>query len=127
MKSSRKELHARTVASALRGGIKGAAAGAAASLATGAAVIVTAPAWVPFLGGTAVIAGTTVTLWSAFGGSMGAIVSGARAYWNIRREQEDFEKAFPPVSTRKSTKLPKIASKPNIHQQPIKPKKVYAL
>jgi hypothetical protein len=88
-------IHARTLTGIIRGCAKGAAAGAAASIASGAAVIATAPAWLPFIGGTALVAGATITLWSALGGGIGSIVSGARAWRACKKEQEAFEQAFP--------------------------------
>lgn len=93
---SLKEVHARVLGRVLSGGIKGGAAGAAASLATGAAVMATTPAWLPFVGGSAVVALGTVAGWSATGSAMGAIVSGIRAYVHHRREEIAFAKAFPP-------------------------------
>lgn len=92
-----KEVHARVLTRTLSGGIKGAAVGAAASLATGAAVVVTAPAWLPFVGGTALIAAGTVALWSGIGSGLGAIVSGSRAYLKHKQEEAAFREAFPPV------------------------------
>jgi hypothetical protein len=91
-------IHAKTLTGIIRGCAKGAAAGAAASIASGAAVIATAPAWLPFIGGTALVAGATITLWSAVGGGVGGIVSGARTWWACKKEQEAFEQAFPPPS-----------------------------
>jgi hypothetical protein len=90
-----KEVHARVFTKALSGGIKGAAVGAGASLATGAAVVLTAPAWLPVLGGTILVAGSTVVLWSAIGSSLGAVVSGTRAYFKYLNDEKAFHAAFP--------------------------------
>jgi hypothetical protein len=95
------ELHARVLTGALSGGIKGAALGTAASLASGAAIVATAPAWLPFLGGTAVVALGTVAVWSGIGCGLGVVASGARAYSNHKAAVAEFEEAFPAVATRK--------------------------
>lgn len=99
---SLKEVHGRVFGRALSGGIKGGAAGAAASLATGAAVVYTAPAWLPFLGGAAVVSMTAVAGWSAAGSLVGAATSGVRAYVSHRREEAAFAKAFAPTQRRRS-------------------------
>lgn len=92
---SLKEVHAKLLRSALHGGIKGGAAGAAASLATGAAIVVTIPAWLPFVGGSAVVAMGTVAAWTVTGSALGAVVTAGRAYFNHNREERAFEAAFP--------------------------------
>ena len=96
------EVHAKLAHGALYGGVKGAAAGAAASLATGAAVVATMPAWLPFVGGSAVIAMSTVAIWSATGSAAGAVVAAGRAYFKHNREERAFEAAFPPNTERNS-------------------------
>lgn len=96
------EAHAKTLRASFSGGVKGGAAGAAASLATGAAVVVTMPAWLPFLGGSAVVALSTVAAWSATGSVLGAVVSGVRAYFKFNREERAFEAAFPPNTKKES-------------------------
>lgn len=95
-----KEIHVKALRRAFSGSVKGGAAGAAASLATGAAVIVTTPAWLPFVGGGAVVALATVTAWSITGSAVGAIVAGGRAYFQHQREERAFAEAFPPTSER---------------------------
>ena len=95
-----KEVHGKVLRRAFSGGIKGGAAGAAASLATGAAVIVTTPAWLPLIGSSAVVALATVTAWSTTGSALGAIVAGGRAYFEHQREERAFAAAFPPISER---------------------------
>lgn len=94
---SLKEVHARVLGRVLSGGIKGGATGAAASLASGAAVVMTAPAWLPFVGGSAVVALGTVAGWSATGSAVGAVVSGVRAYVTHRQDEAAFAKAFPAI------------------------------
>ncbi len=106
MLSRLKEIHGRLLARALSGGARGGAAGAAASLATHAAIITTAPAWLPFVGGSALVALGTVAAWSVAGSAMGAIVAAGRAYFKHHREERAFNEAFPlisePTSARKS-------------------------
>jgi hypothetical protein len=87
--------HSRVFVGLLYGATRGGAAGAVASMATGAAITVTAPAWLPFIGGSALVAMSTVALWSGIGSASGAIVSGARAYWACSQEEKAFEEAFP--------------------------------
>jgi protein-S-isoprenylcysteine O-methyltransferase Ste14 len=90
------EVHAKTLRGALYGGVRGGAAGAAASLATGAAIVTTIPAWLPFIGGSAVVALGTVAVWSATGSALGAAVAATRAYFKHNQEERAFEEAFPP-------------------------------
>jgi hypothetical protein len=92
---SLEEVHAKVLRSALHGGIKGGAAGAAASLATGAAIVVTIPTWLPFLGGSAVVAMGTVAAWTVTGSALGAVATAGRAYFKHNREERLFEEAFP--------------------------------
>lgn len=93
-----REIHARVLTRTLHGGVKGAAAGAAASLATGAAVVITTPAWLPVLGGTALVTASTVVLWSVVGGGGGALVSGTRAYLRFKNEERTFAQEFPTLN-----------------------------
>lgn len=90
-----KEVHAKVLRGALYGGLKGGAVGAAASLASGAAIVVTMPAWLPFLGGSAVVALGTVAAWTMTGSALGATVAAGRAYFKHNREERAFEEAFP--------------------------------
>jgi hypothetical protein len=90
------DVHASVVRGALYGGVRGGAVGAAASLASGAAIVTTLPAWLPFIGGSAVVALGTVALLSTTGSAMGAIVAAARAYWKHNQEEHAFNEAFPP-------------------------------
>ena len=92
---SLKEVHAKVLRGALHGGIKGGAAGAAASLASGAAIVATMPAWLPFIGGSAVVALGTVAVWTVTGSTLGAVVAAGRAYFKHNREERAFEAAFP--------------------------------
>ena len=93
-----REVHARVLTRTLQGGVKGAAAGAAASLATGAAVVMTTPAWLPVIGGTALVTAGTVVLWAALGGSTGALVAGTRAYVRFKIEERTFAREFPDIN-----------------------------
>jgi hypothetical protein len=95
------KIESRVVLGVLYGATRGGAAGAVASIATGAAITVTAPAWLPFVGGSALVAMSTVALWSGVGSATGAIVSGARAYWTCYQEEKAFEEAFPKISNNK--------------------------
>jgi hypothetical protein len=99
---SLKEVHAKVLRGVLYGGVRGGAAGAAASLASGAAVIATMPAWLPFLGGSAVVALGTVAVWSTTGSALGAVVVAGRAYFKHTREERAFEAAFPTQTTKGS-------------------------
>jgi len=102
MPSRLKEIHARMLGRTLSGGVKGGAAGAAASLATGAAIVVTTPAWLPFIGGSAVVAMGTVATWTITGSAVGAVVSAGRAYFKHNREERAFDDAFPSTTERNS-------------------------
>jgi hypothetical protein len=99
---SLKEVHGQVLRRAFSGAVKGGAAGAAASLATGAAVIVTTPAWLPFIGSSAVVALATVTAWSMTGSAVGAVMAGARACFQHQREERAFADAFPPTPSERN-------------------------
>ena len=88
------ETQARVVTGALKGIVPGGAAGAAASLATGAAVVATAPAWLPILGGAAVVSMATVGTCSAIGAGVGAASGAVAAYLKKRRIDKQFAKTF---------------------------------
>ena len=90
------ETQARVVAGALKGMAPGGAAGAVASLATGAAVMVTAPAWLPVVGGAAVVSMATVSTCSAIGMGVGAAGGAVAAYLRKRRIDKQFADTFEP-------------------------------
>ena len=82
------------VKGALKGAVKGSATGSVASLVTGAAVTCTAPAWLPFVGGSMLVVGTTVALWGAIGASVGALTGGAWSWWEEEEKEAEFRKLF---------------------------------
>jgi hypothetical protein len=88
------ETQARMAVGALKGAAPGGAAGAAASLATGVAVVATAPAWLPVLGGAAVVSMATVGTCSAIGVGVGAATGAVAAYLKKRRTDKVFGKVF---------------------------------
>ena len=88
------ETHAEVIKGALRGAVRGGALGAALAIATGAAVTVTAPAWLPFVGGTMLVSAATVARWSVRGALIGATVGGVRAYVSKKRRDRKFEETF---------------------------------
>jgi hypothetical protein len=75
----------------MKGMTKGGLVGSAASIASGAAVIVTAPAWVPFVGGAMAVSAATVATWAAIGAGVGALSGGAFEYAKARKRDRDFE------------------------------------
>jgi len=83
-----------TMKGVLKGASKGGAIAAAASIATGAAVIVTAPAWVPIVGGTMVVSAATVATWTVIGTALGATSGGVRAFLKKKKLDDDFEREF---------------------------------
>lgn len=80
----------------LKGATKGGLIGGAASVATGAAVIVTAPAWLPFVGGAMAVSAATVALWGAVGAGVGAASGGAIEYAKAKKRDKDFDEHFGP-------------------------------
>jgi len=78
----------------LKGATKGGLIGSVASVATGAAVIVTAPAWLPWVGGAMAVSAATVAVWGAIGAGVGAASGGAIEYAKSKKRDRDFEKAF---------------------------------
>jgi hypothetical protein len=96
----------------LKGMTKGGLVGSAASVATGAAVIVTAPAWVPFVGGAMAVSAATVATWAAIGAGVGAVSGGVAEYAKARKRDRDFRVLIenaPPAP--KKTKAGKSGSK----------------
>jgi hypothetical protein len=83
---------------AASGAAKGGAVGAVASLATGAAIIVTAPAWLPFVGGAAAVSMATVGAWAAGGAAVGALGHGACKAKKLSDQQKQFDAHFPQES-----------------------------
>jgi len=89
----------------LKGLTKGGLVGSAASLATGAAVIVTAPAWVPFVGGAMAVSAATIATWAVIGAGVGAVSGGVFEYAKARKRDRDFEKFIlnvPPTTNKKN-------------------------
>lgn len=82
----------------LRGALKGAARGgplaAIASVTTGTAVIVTIPAWVPFVGTGVAISTGTVAVWTTAGAVLGAAAQALREKRAIAREESVFREEF---------------------------------
>ena len=62
--------------SALRGAKQGGIAGVLLSVVTGTAVVATAPAWLPFVGGCAAVSTATVAAWGGVGAAVGAAAGG---------------------------------------------------
>ena len=92
---------------ALKGFTKGGLVGSAACLATGAAVIVTAPAWVPFVGGAMAVSAATIATWAAIGACAGAVSGGAVEYAKAKKRDRDFENFIvnvPPPTTKKKAR-----------------------
>lgn len=79
---------------AMSGAVRGGTVGAAASVVTGAAVIVTAPAWLPWVGGSMVVSTAVLGAWTAAGTAAGAVVGGAKAYRDKRRIDRLFDTEF---------------------------------
>ena len=92
---SESEKYAKVLRGALAGGVKGSAGGALASIATGAAVITTAPAWIPWIGGASAVALGKVAAWSAAGACLGAVTGGSTSWWRYERDVRAFAEAFP--------------------------------
>jgi len=78
----------------LRGATKGGLVGGAASGATGAAIIVTTPAWLPLIGGAMAVSAATVAIWGTTGAGVGAAVGGTVEYARAKKRDKDFEKYF---------------------------------
>ena len=81
------ETAAQVIKGSLKGAVRGGAVGATASIASGAAVVITAPAWLPWIGGSLLVAATTMAVWSAVGSGAGALTGGTWAF--IRAKQRD--------------------------------------
>lgn len=88
------ETQAAVIKGGARGAVRGGAVGAAASIATGAAVTVTAPAWVPFIGGSMLVAAGTIAVWSGVGSAVGAVSGGVWAYARQKQRDDKFRKTF---------------------------------
>ena len=73
----------------LRGGTRGGVAGALLSIVSGAAVIVTAPAWLPF-GGAMAVSGATMATWSMVGGVAGVCIGGGKSYYDKHKRDKLF-------------------------------------
>jgi hypothetical protein len=94
MKRSFDERQSEIAKGLLQGATKGGAAGAAASLVTGAAVILSAPAWLPIVGGTMAVSAATVAIWTAGGAVIGAFGNATRKYFALKKRDEIFKNEF---------------------------------
>ncbi|WP_035242213.1 hypothetical protein, partial [Desulfobacter vibrioformis] len=81
------------VIESLKGGSKGSAVGAVTTIVTGVGVIATAPAWVPFIGGTMAISGSVLAVGAAVGGAAGVVTGAAKEYRKQKKINEEFKKA----------------------------------
>lgn len=90
------ETHAAIAKGSLKGLVRGGTGAAALSLLTGAAVVVTAPAWIPIVGGTLMVSGSTVAAWSATGAALGTVSGGTWSYVRERRFENRFNQTFNP-------------------------------
>jgi membrane protein DedA with SNARE-associated domain len=88
------ELHAAMFKGCLKGLLRGGTSGAALSLVTGAAITVSAPAWVPFVGGALLVSGSTVMAWSVTAAAIGGVSGGTWSYVRERRWQRRFNETF---------------------------------
>jgi len=88
-----KEDHQNILLAALKGAVKGGVTGTAASMATGAAVIFTVPAWLPIIGGAAAVSTGTVAVCAGVGGAVGAAAGGLRAWGMKRKTDRQFAEA----------------------------------
>jgi hypothetical protein len=88
------ETQAEVLKGGLKGAIRGGAVGGLASIVSGAAVIVTTPAWVPWIGGSLVVAATTIAAWSVVGSGAGALTGGTWAYVRTKQQERRFRNIF---------------------------------
>lgn len=88
------ELDAAVATGALKGLVRGGVGGATASLVTGAAIVATTPAWLPFVGGSLVVSSATVAAWSTGGAVAGTLSGGVWSYIRERQFQERFNSTF---------------------------------
>lgn len=84
----------RLLSSAIKGAAKGGPVGAIVSVASGAAVIVTIPAWVPFVATGLAISTTAVATGMAIGTGAGAVLGTTTEYLKIRREEQELKNEF---------------------------------
>jgi hypothetical protein len=88
------ETQAQILKGSLKGAVRGGVVGATASIASGAAVVITAPAWLPWIGGSLLVAAGTMAVWSAVGSSAGAVTGGVWAYIRAKQRDQQFQKMF---------------------------------
>ena len=74
----------------LRGGTRGGVAGALLSIVSGAAVIVTAPAWLPWIGSSLIISAGAMATWSIIGGVAGVCIGGGKSYYDKHKRDKEF-------------------------------------
>lgn len=76
---------------AMRGASLGGPAGVVASLAIGGALVCTAPAWVPFVGGAVAVNTGIAGAWAAGGAAAGAVINGIRKAREVERTCREIE------------------------------------
>lgn len=84
----------RSVVAAFKGVKKGGIAGGVLAVGTGLAVVATAPAWVLFVGGAAVISTGTVATCAAIGAGVGGAITGTKEYLKSKKTDDEFAKIF---------------------------------
>ncbi len=87
------EMQAKMVDGAIKGALRGGPVTALASIVSGAAVVVTAPAWIPIVGGITAISMTAVTAAGVIGAGVGAAAGATAAFFKKRRTEKDFREA----------------------------------
>lgn len=80
--------------SALQGGKIGGLAGAVGSVVSGAAVVVSTPAWLPFVGGSLLISTAAVLTGAAIGGGCGAAAGAVSGYVRDQQQKRQFREEF---------------------------------
>jgi len=74
----------------LKGGVRGSVAGALLSIVSGAAVIVTAPAWLPWVGGALIVSTAAMATWSAIGCAAGIFIGGGKSCYDKNKRDQEF-------------------------------------
>ena len=88
------ETQAHVVKGGLKGAIRGGAMGATAAIASGAAVVITTPAWMPWIGGSMLVTAEHAGPLDRRRVRAGALTGGAWAYIRAKQRNRLFRQTF---------------------------------
>ena len=88
------ETHVHVIKGSLKGAVRGGAVGTTVAIASGAAVVISTPVWLPVIGGGILVAASKLAVWAAVGSGVGAVTGATWAYVRTKHQERKFREAF---------------------------------